>query len=156
MANGLTKQQEAFVSYYLGGNGRPGQSDYFRPFHGTKSAIAAGYSERSAHAQASALLKTPKISAHIKARLETLAMPSEAVLAELTDIAAADWRDFLIITDYDEDGNPARFKMDLRSKVNALELLGKHHSLFTDRMELNAAESFVAALREFGRGSSGS
>jgi phage terminase small subunit len=153
MATGrLTAQREAFVLFYLGG--KKG-SDGFRPFHGTKAAIAAGYSPKSAHAQASELLKDPKVSARIREELDAAAVPAKAVLNELADIAMAEWRDFLIITDWDDAGNPARFKMDMRAKVDALELIGKHHQLFTDNLKIDAAESFMQALREFGKGAVG-
>jgi hypothetical protein len=145
----LTAQREMFVSFYLGGKKGP---DGFRPFHGTKSAIEAGYSPKSAHAQATDLLKDPKVSARIREELDAAAVPAKAVLNELADIAMAEWREFLVILDWDDEGNPARFKMDMRSKVDALELIGKHHKLFTDNLELNAAESFMQALREFGTG----
>jgi hypothetical protein len=148
-AGKLNAQRETFVAFYLGGKQGP---DGFRPFHGTKSAIAAGYSPKSAHAQASDLLKDPKVSARIQEELDANAMPAQAVLNELADIALAEWRDFLIITDWDDEGNAARFKMDLRSKVDALELVGKHHKLFTDNLQHGATADFVQALREFGRG----
>ena len=54
-----TLKQESFCVHYttIG-------SETFR--HGTKSAVAAGYSEKSAYSQASTLLKNPKIQQRIK------------------------------------------------------------------------------------------
>lgn len=135
MANDrLTKQQEAFVLAYLGG--KKGV-DGFRPFHGTKAAIEAGYSERSAASQASDLLKVPKIAARIREEFTVKAVPAEAVLSELGDIAMAEWKEFLIVVDWDDEGNPARFKMDMNSKVKSLELLGKHHQLFSENLNIS-------------------
>lgn len=148
----LLKQQEAFVIAYLGG--KKGENG-FRPFHGTKSAIEAGYSPRTAASQASTLLKHPKVAARIREEFTVRAIPAGAVLSELGDIAMAEWKDFLIVTDWDEDGNPAKFKMDMNAKVKSLELLGKHHKLFVENVEVGAAESFIQALRDFGKGDDG-
>ncbi len=141
-SGGLTKQREAFVSYYLGG--KKGK-DGFRAFHGTMSAIAAGYSEKTAASQASQLLKDPKVSARIQEELDVLAVPAKAVLSELGDVAMAEWREFIIILDYDDEGKPLHVKMDMNAKMKGLELLGKHHQLFSENLNISGG----IEIREF-------
>lgn len=145
MANGLSPKQEAFVVSYIG----PAR------FNATKAALMAGYTGKNARAEGSRLLANADIAARVKVELQRLTIPAEAVLAELTDVATAEWRDFVEILMTDDDGQPLRIRFDLRSKVNALELLGKHYKLFTDRIEHGADESFLAALKAFADGNAG-
>jgi hypothetical protein len=56
------------------------------------------------------------------------------VLSELADIAKADWREFVEIR-YDKDGKMIDATLRLTDKIKALELVGKHHKLFTDKIE---------------------
>ncbi len=159
--NRLTRQQEQFLLFYLGG--KPGV-DGFRPFHGTRSAMAAGYSARSAASQASALLRIPKIAGRVREEFAVRAIPAEAVLAELGEIALAGWRDFVVMPERaestrgrekpDSEGaeRPLRVRMDLGAKLKSLELLGKHYRLFSEQVEVGAADSYIEALRVFGSG----
>lgn len=122
----LTTKEAAFVAHYLGD----------AKFNGTKAAILAGYSERSAYSIASENLKKPEIIARVRDELATRAMPAEAVLAELTDVATAEWREFVTILSWDEEGKPLQVKMDMSAKIKSLELLGKHHQLFSDNLNV--------------------
>lgn len=140
MANGLTTKQEAFVVAYIGE----------ARFNATRAARIAGYSV--ARQSGSECLSNPVIAARVKEELERRSMPAEAVIAELTDVATAEWRDFVEILMTDDDGQPLRVRFDLRSKVNALELLGKHYKLFTDKIEHGGTDDFLTALRAFGGG----
>lgn len=122
----LTPKQERFVAAYLGD----------AKFNGTKAAIMAGYSERSAYSIASDLLKKPEIQARVREMLTICAMPAEAVLAELTEVAAAEWRDFVQVLSWDKEGKPLDVRMDMTAKLKALELLGKHHQIFSDNLNI--------------------
>lgn len=75
-SDGLTAKQRKFVLRYLA-NG----------FHGTEAAVNAGYSQRSASAQATVLLKNPKVQAEIARLMEEYAMPTAEVLARLARLA---------------------------------------------------------------------
>lgn len=132
----LTRQQladrrEAFVNAYIG----PAR------FNGTRAAKMAGYSETSARQAATELLSFPSIRARINAALEADALSAQAVLRELTDIAAAEWRDFTE-TRTSMSGESYQV-MDLAAKVKSLELLGKAHKLFTDKTELSGGMQVV-------------
>jgi phage terminase small subunit len=121
----LAHRRKLFVEYYLGdarGNG-------------TKAAQLAGYEFPAEEAYR--LLRNAQVRARIDERLAEAAMTANEVLAELSDIGRAEWRDFLEILERDEDGKPVRVKMDLGAKVKSLELIGKSHSLFTDRQQID-------------------
>jgi len=135
----LKDKQEAFVLAYIG-EARFNASEAAR-MAGFGSPGQAGYE----------LLKKPQIRARIDKYLEAETLNAKEVLAELTDVAKAPFRDYIEILTRNAKGEPIRVKMDLSSKVKSLELLGKHHKLFTDNVEVGAAESFLAALRDFGR-----
>lgn len=136
----LTVKQRRFADAYLGvarGNA-------------TEAARIAGYSDPEV--SAFDCKQNQAIRAYIDDRLNAESLTSAEVLAELTDVARAAWKHFVTILEFDDDGNPVRVKMDLSSKVKSLELLGKHHNLFADKLHLDATDQFVNALREFGRG----
>ncbi len=136
----LTNKQTDFVLAYIGEC----------RFNATKAAIKAGYSEKSASSLGYQLLQNPLVSTRIKQELDSRAMTAEAVLAELADVASAEWRDFLQIKTHPVTGDIVDARMDLRSKVDALELLGKHHQLFTDKLHVTGELTFadLAALAD--------
>ena len=93
---------------------------YLETGNATKSAVLAGYSEKSAAAAGSRLLTIPEIKGAI----------DNALLrqAELIDLSAT----YVLEGIRAIAGDPnARYADRLR----ALELLGKHLKLFTDRIE---------------------
>jgi hypothetical protein len=59
------------------------------------AAIRAGYSEKSADQQASALMKNPEVFAAISAGMALQAMPAEEILARLSAQARGDMADFV-------------------------------------------------------------
>lgn len=154
----LTLKQERFCQeYVIDGNG-------------TRSAIAAGYSETSAHEIASENIRKPDVAARIeeleKERLDALRITHEAVLRQTARLAMSDMRDYYDesgrikrIEDLSDDaaaaitgvkvtkrrtygeaeGEPAEYEevieFKLADKKGPLELLGKYHKLFTDKVE---------------------
>lgn len=142
----LNPRRRAFVEHYIA-NG-------FR--NGTKAATDAGYSERTAHAQAHRLLKNAEIQRHISNRLGEMAMGANEVLFRLTQQAQATMADFIEITSQgvrldfvkaekaDKLGLIKKFKQDKDGNVTvelydaqaALVQLGRHHQLFTDQVAL--------------------
>lgn len=142
MAEGLSEKHQAFVNAYLS-NG----------FNGTRAAIEAGYSEKTARQQAARLLTYANIAAAVKQGLTEHAMPSFEVLARLADQARSTMEDFL-----DESGDidlkKAREqgrlhliktraitkegeRIELYSAQSALELLAKHHALLTENVNVS-------------------
>lgn len=152
MAKKLTDQQEVFVSAYL------------RTFNATRSAIEAGYSEATAYSQGSRLLKNAEISSRVRARVQEAAMSADEVLYHLAEIARGDMGDLLDSSgnvdmekarEYQrtglikkisqrtyttEDSDSVEWDIEPYDRIKALELLGKNHKLFTDKMELTGKD----------------
>ena len=108
--DGLSTRQKAFALEYL------------RDRNATQAAIRAGYSPRSANAQAPQLLANPRIAAFINRKSAKAAERAEVdaafVIGELRRVAEQD---------------------DVSSavKVRALELLGKHLGLLDERVRVS-------------------
>lgn len=152
----LSAKQQLFVDLYL------------TTFNATQSALAAGYSDKTAYAQGARLLKNAEISEAIRARLDETAMSANEVLMRLAEHARGDIDNYL-----DEAGNfdlpkarqAAKTKLIRKFKTKttvrtfgetevettevefelydaqaALSLLGKHHALFTDKTELTGKD----------------
>jgi len=139
----LRKKQKAFVEYYL------------QSWNATQAAKDAGYSERSAKSIGAENLTKPDIQAEIQRRLDEICMTSDEVLSSLAEIGRTSIED---IMDIDESGHlsfnfkrakderklsliksiiPTQYgtKVELHDRMKALELIGKHHELFTDNIE---------------------
>jgi phage terminase small subunit len=93
---------------------------YLQTGNATKSAILAGYSEKSAAAAGSRLLTNPEI----KGAIDTVLLRQ----AELSGISATYVLEGIRAIADDPDARHA-------DRLRALELLGKHLRLFSDRIE---------------------
>lgn len=149
----LTAKQRRFVDEYITHN-----------LNATKAALAAGYSEATAYSQGSRLLKNVEIRAAIEGHLAVAGMRAQEVLLRLTEHARADigdlWDETLgginwatarrkgltrLIkkikrkTTYrtvgDETIETVEEDFELYDAQHALELLGKHHGLFVEKVE---------------------
>lgn len=104
----LTAREKRFVAEYVASN------------NATAAARAAGYAESCAMQYGTRLTKKANVAAAIEAArsrtLQRLQVKADDVLAELAKVA---------------------FDAELSAfKVRALELLGKHHQLFVERVDL--------------------
>lgn len=133
--------------------------EYLKDLNGTKAAIRAGYSEKSATVQASRLLMNVNISDYCQVLMDERAartlVDADWVITRLKQIAGADmsdvadwsasgvnFKDSSTLTDgakasiqsveetTNEHGGSLKIKQ--HDKIKALELLGKHLKLFTD------------------------
>jgi phage terminase small subunit len=115
-------RQTAFIEAYTG----------VAHLNGTKAATIAGYA--SPRQEATRLLAKASIRARIHKILSAHTLDAADVLAELTDVARAEWRDFVMeITN--AKGETIGVRMDLSAKMKALELLGKAYKLYVDKRE---------------------
>ncbi len=148
--NELNKRQMAFAEAYA----IPGTE-----MHGnaTKSALYAGYSEKSAEVTGSRMLKNDKVQEYIRGVQEKLfdenIMSGKEVLYRLTktargesvevDAVVAKIAEYIKHPDYDDKHvlvyNEHIEKVEKPPKISdqnkALELLGKNHKLWTEKME---------------------
>ncbi len=172
MAN-LTARQQRFADEYL------------VDLNGKQAAIRAGYSEKTAEAQASRLLSNVKVQHYIQKRkqerVERTEITQDMVLFELAAIAFSNAADYAQVVEreatiqnenghviqlFDEDGNPVMyrtvepvltenltdrqkralsvikkgrdgFEVKPYDKIRALELIGKHIGMFTDKVEVS-------------------
>lgn len=146
----LTEKQKVFCREYL------------VDFNGTRAAIASGYSKKTAYAVASENLRKPQIQREIQRiadkKLKENGDPIQRIILELQLIAFGDYQD---LVQWDENGiekfvpskklgNKSRIvseisqttttsggsvKIRTYDKIKALELLGKYHKIFSDKIE---------------------
>lgn len=142
----LNPRQEKFVSEYL------------KTLNVTQSAIKAGYSPQSAHVHGSRLLKNEKIANYInsvKTKViddnvlsanEILHLLSNAAVGEETEIKEVvtkrgeyvknpDTGKYNII--YNESVEMVEVPIKISERLKARNLLGKYHTLFTDKKEIS-------------------
>jgi phage terminase small subunit len=148
----LTVQQELFCQ------------EYVVDFNGTQAAIRAHYSKKSAAMQASRLLTNDKVVQKVQeliaARSKRIEITADRVLEELGRIAFARMSDLAtwsgthvklkdssdlsddqlaavleVSETVTKDGGSLRVKQ--HDKVKALELLGKHFKLYTNKLEVS-------------------
>jgi phage terminase small subunit len=115
----VVDKYEAFVMAYTG----------HARFNAKKAAVAAGYAPSTGPSK---LLHHPVIRARINAHLEAMSMSSQEVLAELTEVARRDLSECIEVRTTSKGVVTAR--MDASAKMKALELLGKAHGLFAERV----------------------
>ncbi|MDO5375702.1 MAG: terminase small subunit [Staphylococcus rostri] len=128
--------------------------EYVKTGNATKSAIKAGYSEKTAATNSTKLLNNTKVSDYIEglrnAMMDESILTGKEVLYRLSQIAMGEImeRDYVISkkAEYIEnENNPEKMQLVYNENVvaiekppkisdqnKALELLGKHHKLFTD------------------------
>ncbi len=140
----LSTKQKLFVAHYC------------ETWNATRAAIAAGYPEKSAYAIGSENLRKPQIAAAVEAHIASI-MPAGEVLQRLADIARGSMEDILdpdtetldlqkayrekklhLIKRFTRSDSETgtRISVELYSKKDALELLGKHHGLFKDIVDI--------------------
>lgn len=132
--------------------------EYLISYNATQAAIKAGYSEKAAGAQGSRLLKDVNVRAYLGAKQREIHIENtisrEEVLYHLSELAAGrvpEMKEVVVreATYIDNANNPEKKTMVYNEKVQmiplptrngdrnkALELLGRHYALFTDRKEL--------------------
>ena len=128
--------------------------EYIKDFNATKAAIRAGYSERSAYSQGQRLLKNDEIHDYVQSRLDEIAMSANEVLIRLAEQARGEHgqyittKGFIDVEQLVNDGKAYLIKAikpgahgdtyEFYDSQNALALLGKHHGLFTDKMDVTS------------------
>jgi len=148
----LAPKQERFVEEYL------------LDLNATQAAIRAGYSVKTANEQGSRLLSNVSVRVRIDSALaersRRTGINQDRVLRELARLAFVNAPDLINVSDATlledaspddtaaiasvkvkrrptEDGDEVEREIRLADKLKALELLGKHLGMFTDRLAVD-------------------
>jgi phage terminase small subunit len=137
----LTLKQESFCNEYL------------IDLNATQSAIRAGYSKKTAQRIGSENLSKPLIAAEIQElfnrRAERTAIDGDWVLKKLQKVAERCMQEEAVMVKgeagMEESGE---FKFDSAGANKSLELIGKHHKLFTEKVEHGGEVAFTQIERK--------
>ena len=128
----LTAKQSLFVKEYL------------VDLNATQAAIRAGYKEKAAYATGAENLKKPQIQEaiqeQIKKREEKTELNADWVLKKLEQVALRCMQEEEVIT---KDGPTGEYKFDSSGANKAIELIGKHLKMFTDKIEQDTTLTVV-------------
>lgn len=145
-AKRVNNKQRAFIKEYL------------RDFNGSKAAIRAGYSRKSAYAIGSELLKKPEIQKAIRQDLEERLMSADEDLKRLAEMARGDMGDFLDISSmsYQLDLNKAKelgithlIKKVRQKTVTTVDKDGHEEETNTIEIELYDAQEALNSIGKY-------
>lgn len=151
----LAGRQLAFIDAYLA-NG----------FNATQAALTAGYSAKTAYSQGQRLLKHVEIAAAVRKHLDKRAMTRDEALESMSEMARATLEDFVTIKYYGatidlekaqkagklhllkkiKQGKDGRIEIELYDRQQAVNIIGKHHGLWKDGIEININVDIVVQL----------
>lgn len=144
----LTPKQERFAN------------EYIKTLNVTQSAINAGYSSNSAHVTGSRLLRNEKVKDYIQSKkdeiMEDTILSAKELLYLLTQSAVGDEMETkeVVVKKSSFEKNPDTGRMNLvynehvetvevpikpSDRLKARDLLGRYHSIFTDKVDMNVA-----------------
>lgn len=154
----LTPKQERFAN------------EYIKTLNVTQSAIKAGYSPNSAHVTGSRLLRKEKVDEYIKSKkdeiMDDTILSAKELLYLLTQAAVGDETETkeAVVKKGTFERNPDSGRMNLvynehvetveipikpSDRLKARDLLGRYHSLFTEKVDLNVATPvFIDSIDE--------
>lgn len=143
MAKGLTPKQQAFVAEYL------------VDLNGSAAARRAGYSAKNADKIASELLGKTRVREAIAAAMEErskrVEIDADYVLKNLLEIVERCMQRAPVLHKgeqvVDEEGNSV-WCFDGKNAIRALELLGKHKGMWTDKVEMSGELDIAAIIME--------
>lgn len=131
--------------------------EYVIDYNGTKAAIRAGYKEKNARVQASALLTNPNILSRVRElqqeQVERLAVTQDYVVLQLIDTYNC-CREPNPVMQYDrgtgEWVKTGTWQFDSKGALRALELLGKHLGLFDGKgaQKHTGENNLLSAIRD--------
>jgi phage terminase small subunit len=125
--------------------------EYLIDLDGTKAAIRAGYSPRTAAAIASENLRKPKIQQYIADRMaekeKQLIADQDEVLRYLTAVLRGESESEIVVVvssgDFMTEAKRVKKAPDEKERLKAAELLGKRYGLYTDKMDVTGAVPVV-------------
>lgn len=125
--------------------------EYLIDLDGTKAAIRAGYSPRTAAAIASENLRKPKLQQYIAERMaekeKQLIADQDEVLRYLTAVLRGESESEIVVVvssgDFMTEAKRVKKAPDEKERLKAAELLGKRYGLYTDKMDVTGAVPVV-------------
>lgn len=147
----LNDKQNAFCREYVTGHCN----------NGTQSAIAAGYSEKTAAVQASRLLKNKEVLERIKEyqkeKIEQSCLTEERLVNELLEILERCMSAVPVMEWSFEEHEyvpTGEYQFDSKGALNAIKLLGARFGMFDKKMDDSAANKqieviFTEKLKEY-------
>lgn len=141
----LSPQRKAFVDHYLAD----------KEMNGSRAAIKAGYSKKTAGAQACNLLKNKDVRAYIDQEIERrkqrIEVTQDYVISSLVEaLEIAKGNEYTIKTTM-VDGVLEKQKIkhtNLNAMNKSIELLGKHLGIFTEKQEVTHTNSLEQTMQE--------
>lgn len=131
--------------------------EYLVDLNATQAAIRAGYSKRSANNIGYELMQKSEVRAeiqkHMDKRCERVQTDGDTVLADIRDLADMCLGRKPTSKSVVVEGVPMDFQakeVNAAGAAKALELLGKHLKLFTDKIEHSGMPTVV--IKDFTRG----
>lgn len=119
-----------------------------------EAAIRAGYSEKTAYSIGSRLLKNVKIASRIeelqKKVTDKLELTQEWVLEHLKEVVAKSMQEKEVEKwDYEEKQliGTGEYVFDSRGANQALQLIGKHLGMFTEKLEIKDTTDYASKLK---------
>lgn len=114
--------------------------EYVIDFNGKQAAIRAGYAANSAEVTACKLLRTAKVRSEVERLLaDDVGRRNEIRERNINELLPLAYGDEAVEVKRDKDGNA--IEVSFRDKLRAIELLGKMHGLFTDRVDVTGGLS---------------
>ena len=135
--DGLTKKQRRFADEYL------------IDCNGTKAAIRAGYSRKTANEQAAKLMANRKIKAYISEKLEELSSErladAQEVLEYLTAVMRGQHTEQTLQLIGDDVQKIADIDVSAKERLKAAELIGKRYGMFKDNVNLGESRVIIVS-----------
>lgn len=150
--------------------------EYIKDFNGKQAAIRAGYTKRSAESTSSTLLSYPKVAEAIRAKTSKQDATDDElrrkVKAQLAVIAFAKLSDFGTINEHgfslsdnfsdldpmlqsvvrewtvNKNNTGTNVRIKLSSQEKALELLGRHLGMYTDKVDIKVVEPTIIEFKD--------
>lgn len=120
---GLTTKQKQFADRYI------------VSLNATKAALEAGYSPKTAYAIGAENLRKPQIKVYIDEQLKKIDEANIADAKEVMTYLSSVMRGKQTETVATAKGLYEGVEVSAKDRIKAAELIGKRHSLFTDKVE---------------------
>lgn len=129
--------------------------EYLVDLNATQAAIRAGYSPKTAYSMGQRLLKNVEVQKAVQSAMDERSKRTEVnadyVLTNLLEIVERCMQRAPVLHKgeqvVDEEGNSV-WCFDGKNAIRALELLGKHKGMWTDKVEMSGELDIAAIIME--------